>query len=74
MAIWADPVRRALRLFVFIGGGTPSLLAPIQIRAILDACESVFELSPGAEVTIEANPNNLDERTAPHCLNGCESP
>ena len=47
---------------VFIGGGTPSLLAPIQIRAILDACESVFELSPGAEVTIEANPNNLDER------------
>ena len=47
---------------VFIGGGTPSLLAPLQIKAILAACESAFELAPGAEVTIEANPNNLDER------------
>src|SRR5215207_2627833 len=47
---------------VFLGGGTPSLLAPIQIKAILNCCESVFDLAPGAEVTIEANPNDLDER------------
>jgi oxygen-independent coproporphyrinogen-3 oxidase len=47
---------------IFIGGGTPSLLAPTQIRAIIAACESVFEFSLSAEVTIEANPNNLDER------------
>jgi oxygen-independent coproporphyrinogen III oxidase len=62
VAIWADQLDGRSASSVFIGGGTPSLLAPIQIRAILDACESVFELSPGAEVTIEANPNNLDER------------
>jgi oxygen-independent coproporphyrinogen-3 oxidase len=47
---------------IFIGGGTPSLLEPIQIRDTLAACQSAFALAPGAEVTIEANPNNLDER------------
>src|SRR5215203_215642 len=47
---------------VFLGGGTPSLLAPIQIKAILNCCESVFDLAPGHEVTIEANPNDLDEK------------
>jgi oxygen-independent coproporphyrinogen-3 oxidase len=47
---------------VFIGGGTPSLLAAVQIERILTTCEGVFDLAPGAEITIEANPNNLDER------------
>src|SRR5688500_10355048 len=47
---------------IFIGGGTPSLLEPSQMRTILAACESAFALAPGAEVTIEANPNNLNER------------
>ena len=46
---------------VFLGGGTPSLLSPIQIKSILATCESVFDLAPGSELTIEANPNNLDE-------------
>src|SRR5215207_1064355 len=31
---------------IFIGGGTPSLLEPIQISAILAACESAFALAP----------------------------
>lgn len=46
---------------VFLGGGTPSLLAPSQIKAIFDTCNSVFQLVPGSEITIEANPNNLNE-------------
>jgi oxygen-independent coproporphyrinogen-3 oxidase len=46
---------------IFIGGGTPSLLAPNQIESVVAACKSVFDVLPGAEVTIEANPNNLDE-------------
>jgi oxygen-independent coproporphyrinogen-3 oxidase len=61
-AIWADQFDGRSAASVFIGGGTPSLLAPRQIRAILAACESAFEVSPVAEVTIEANPNNLDEK------------
>jgi len=39
---------------VFIGGGTPSLLDPGELRTILDA----IELAPGAEVTSEANPES----------------
>jgi putative oxygen-independent coproporphyrinogen III oxidase len=39
---------------VFIGGGTPSLLHPGELRTILGA----IELAPGAEVTSEANPES----------------
>jgi putative oxygen-independent coproporphyrinogen III oxidase len=39
---------------VFIGGGTPSLLAPEELATILRA----IELAPGAEVTSEANPES----------------
>jgi oxygen-independent coproporphyrinogen-3 oxidase len=39
---------------VFIGGGTPSLLDPAELRTILAA----IELAPGAEVTSEANPES----------------
>ena len=69
-ALWGNQFDGRSAASIFIGGGTPSLLAPIQIRAILAACESVFELIPGAEVTIEANPNNLDER---YCFGLLES-
>ena len=45
---------------VFIGGGTPSLLDPEQIGALIAACRQSFDLTPDAEVTMEANPNGLD--------------
>jgi oxygen-independent coproporphyrinogen-3 oxidase len=45
---------------VFVGGGTPTLLAPGQLAAILHAIEQAFGLAPGAEVTTEANPESVD--------------
>ncbi|MCU1380023.1 MAG: hemN [Acidimicrobiales bacterium] len=42
---------------VFLGGGTPSLLSPDQLAAVL----SQVAIVPGAEVTIECNPDTLDE-------------
>ena len=39
----------------------------IQIRAILATCQAIFDLASGAEVTIEANPNNLDDNIAQVC-------
>jgi putative oxygen-independent coproporphyrinogen III oxidase len=39
---------------VFIGGGTPSLLDPAELKTILDA----IDLAPGVEVTSEANPES----------------
>jgi oxygen-independent coproporphyrinogen-3 oxidase len=62
VALWANQFAGRTASSIFIGGGTPSLLEPIQIKAILAACKSLFDLAPEAEVTIEANPNNLDDR------------
>ncbi|MEZ4532155.1 MAG: radical SAM family heme chaperone HemW [Thermomicrobiales bacterium] len=46
---------------VYLGGGTPSLLDPTQIERIVDACRNAFDLDPAAEITLEANPNGLDD-------------
>ncbi len=46
---------------VFFGGGTPTLLPPPALGAILRAIDSEFGLAPGAEVTTEANPESVDE-------------
>ena len=58
---WGDQFDGRSAASIFIGGGTPSLLEPIQIQSILAACKSAFAVAPDAEVTIEANPNNLEE-------------
>ncbi|QYJ04646.1 radical SAM family heme chaperone HemW [Nocardioides panacisoli] len=45
---------------VFVGGGTPTLLAPEDLGAVLRAVDDTFGLAPGAEVTTEANPDSVD--------------
>ncbi|HEX5187957.1 MAG TPA: radical SAM family heme chaperone HemW [Streptosporangiaceae bacterium] len=47
---------------VFFGGGTPTLLPPADLAAILRAIDAEFGLAAGAEVTTEANPESVDER------------
>lgn len=47
---------------VYIGGGTPSLLQPEQIAAVLAALRKSFYLSPGCEISCEANPGMLSDR------------
>jgi oxygen-independent coproporphyrinogen-3 oxidase len=44
---------------IFFGGGTPSLLEPAEIAAIVDACRHSFALAPNAEITLEANPETV---------------
>jgi oxygen-independent coproporphyrinogen-3 oxidase len=44
---------------LFFGGGTPSLLLPDQIERILSAADTAFLLDADAEITMEANPNDL---------------
>ncbi len=48
---------------VFFGGGTPTLLAPAALARLLDAVRGSIGIAPGAEVTIEANPETVDEAT-----------
>jgi oxygen-independent coproporphyrinogen-3 oxidase len=44
---------------IFFGGGTPSLLEPSEIEAIIGACRNAFQLAPDTEVTLEANPETV---------------
>lgn len=43
----------------YFGGGTPSLLTPAQVSRILEAAQPL----PGAEITLEANPETVTEET-----------
>ncbi|WP_237479823.1 radical SAM family heme chaperone HemW [Lichenibacterium dinghuense] len=45
---------------VFFGGGTPSLMRPATVGAILDAIGGHWTVDPAAEVTLEANPTSVD--------------
>lgn len=45
---------------IYFGGGTPSLLNPRYVGQVLDAAARLFQLAPGAEVTLEANPGASD--------------
>lgn len=47
---------------VFFGGGTPSLLAGVQIAELMEAIRSSFWVDSDAEITIECNPGTLDRQ------------
>ncbi len=49
---------------VYFGGGTPSIVPPEQIAAILTACRSAFRVLPDCEITLEANPGTLTAEKA----------
>jgi len=67
---WADSAVAEVRLArevlgpvpvetVFVGGGTPTLLPPADLVRVLHEVDDRFGLSPGAEVTTEANPDSV---------------
>ena len=41
---------------IFFGGGTPSLLDPEEIAALITACRDSFDVQPDTEITLETNP------------------
>ncbi|MBX9738494.1 MAG: radical SAM protein, partial [Beijerinckiaceae bacterium] len=45
---------------IFFGGGTPSLMKPATVAAILDAIASNWSVDPRAEITLEANPTSVE--------------
>jgi len=44
---------------IFFGGGTPSLLAPRQIEAVLTNLRESFDIASEAEITLEVNPGTV---------------
>ena len=45
---------------IFFGGGTPSLMPPDLIAAIIDEAEQIFGFATGIEITAEANPTSVE--------------
>jgi putative oxygen-independent coproporphyrinogen III oxidase len=45
---------------IFFGGGTPSLMQPATVGAILDAVGRRWQVAPDVEITLEANPTSVE--------------
>ncbi|HQT72982.1 MAG: coproporphyrinogen III oxidase [Acidiphilium sp. 37-67-22] len=45
---------------IFFGGGTPSLMAPDSVAALIGRATSLFAPAPDLEITLEANPTSIE--------------
>jgi putative oxygen-independent coproporphyrinogen III oxidase len=45
---------------IFFGGGTPSLMPPATVAALVERAGQLFELDPAIEITLEANPTSAE--------------
>lgn len=45
---------------IFFGGGTPSLMPPALVAALLAEAERLWGFAPGIEITLEANPSSVE--------------
>jgi len=54
---------------IYLGGGTPTVLEPDQLQRMFQAVRAQFDISPGAEITVECAPGTL----APAVLDGLVS-
>lgn len=70
-AAWAQAYRQELKFYadltkgrtvtsVFFGGGTPSLMPPSTVQAILDQIAASWNVADNLEITLEANPSSVE--------------
>ena len=45
---------------IYLGGGTPSLLSGDEVSVLIEKIQKLFKVSPHAEITLEANPDDLN--------------
>jgi len=55
---------------IYFGGGTPTTLAPDQLREIFRTIQSEFEVQPSAEITVECAPGTLSPEILDTLLHG----
>jgi len=46
---------------IFFGGGTPSLMSGDAVASVLDRIAAHWRIEPNAEITLEANPNSVEQ-------------
>jgi putative oxygen-independent coproporphyrinogen III oxidase len=56
----ADRLGRRRLGSIFFGGGTPSLMQPETVAALLDDARARFDAAPDLEITLEANPTSVE--------------
>jgi len=49
---------------IYFGGGSPSLLSPVEIESILDEIAKNFPVDSTSEITLEANPDDVTQEKA----------
>jgi putative oxygen-independent coproporphyrinogen III oxidase len=55
---WRERTGPRLADTIFLGGGTPSLLSGAEVADLIGKVDALWGLKPGAEVTLEANPDD----------------
>ncbi len=60
VAAWGRALGRPAVDTLYLGGGTPSLLAADELEALTAALRQAFDLGPLMEATLEANPGTVD--------------
>src|SRR6185295_13206498 len=61
ISAWREVVQPEIVDTIYFGGGTPSLLSPEQLEALLNAVRKRFSVSRNVEVTMEMNPGTVTE-------------
>ena len=56
---------------IYLGGGTPSLLAPDLIARLFAAIRTEFDVDPAAEITVECAPGQLSDATLTALVSAC---
>jgi oxygen-independent coproporphyrinogen-3 oxidase len=60
MAYEADQIGGRPLTSIFFGGGTPSLMPPATVAALISAAERHWGFAPDIEITLEANPSSVE--------------
>jgi len=60
LAYEADVVPGRELTSIFFGGGTPSLMEPSAVAAVIEAATAHWSPAPDIEITLEANPNSVE--------------
>lgn len=64
LAAWRERTADCTVDTVYFGGGTPSYLGPNRLCRLLDAVFQSYRVAPGAEITLEANPDSAQDISA----------